>query len=162
MQEILPQLVSGALVLSGVVVSRLFDLFGANNERKHKNTVLLREKYEEMTKKFQESTEYSGTYPLAKDEEEMKFLLGDHRANECALLCLLYFQELLEPLENYQRVHKALFDCVLQSYNRDNQKSYGEQALLNPNYEALSNAYVHARDKFISTVKEHAHKYALA
>lgn len=155
-------IISAFSVLAGVAISQWASAFHADREREYKRKVLLREKYEEMAKYFLDSMRRAGDLMHAKNQQEMQSLLVDQGANNCNLLCLLYFPELQEHSSRYLDASMALFQSIVFSYNPLNAHSFGEQVVGNQNYESAKTVYLEERNTFVSAIQTHAATYSVA
>lgn len=155
-------IISALSVLAGVAISQWASAFHDDREREYKRKVPLREKYEEMAKCFLDSMRRAGDLMHAKNQQEMQVLLADHGANNCNLLCLLYFPELQECSSRYLDANMALLQSIICSYSPLDARSFGEQTVGNKNYEAANAAYHEIRNEFISEIQTHAATYSIA
>src|SRR5690606_9844138 len=103
-------------VLIGGTITFVTQYYLSKTERKNKNKALLRDKYEEISMTFIESTKWLATLRNIKSIEE--FLDATPKdAEKVYMLAVLYIPELEDAAEAYMNASVTLLHCSMKAYN---------------------------------------------
>ena len=155
-------LVIGAvLALSGVLFAQFVAMLQSWLDRRNKREILLRTKYEEFAQHFLASIETPGRLLSCTTDEEIHAVTHQTDANQAALLALIYFPELREPMQRYVESFQNL--CLIASelyYAKPQVKSVGLVVHSLPAYQAASQAHMAERHNVANKIESYAPKYA--
>ena len=162
-QEIWPQIISAVSVILGFLVSQLATEVHNYYARKHKRKILLREKYEEMLFHFSASLEYLLYLNGSTSQESVLSLAQCTDARKALNLCLLYFEDLVHPANDYVVDLRSYYESVIRSYDKNDSCTAGGQAVLkSPDYNNALKNYFSKKDTFEHLIMAKVSKYAFA
>ena len=152
--------IGAALALSGVLFAQIVAMIQSWLDRRNKREILLRTKYEEMGQHFLASTEMPGRLLSCTTDEEILAVTHQTDANQAALLALIYFSELREPLQRYVESYQNLCNVAAGLYYAKPQtKSVGLVVNGLPAYREASQAHTAEKKNIVSKLESHAPKY---
>lgn len=161
-QEIAPAIIAAVAALSGVALSQGLSMILARLDRKYRRKVLLREKYEEMAMHFLESLSWPTRLQTAKNQEALYELSQNLDANKCFLLCSIYFPALRDLSGAYLDSSVSLYNAFVSSYNSNDARPLGEQAIGHSQYSQAKNEFIRTKNALTNAIKIHAASYAVA
>jgi hypothetical protein len=163
-QEIWPQIISAASALSGFLVSQLATEVHEYYARKHQRKILLREKFEEMLFHFSTSLEYLVYLNGSTSQEAVYALAQCPDARKALNLCLLYFEDLIHPANDYVLSLRLYYECVIRAYDKtDSCTAGGQAAFKSPDdYNNALKNYFAKKDAFEHLIMSKVSKYTYA
>lgn len=163
-RDVLIGIISAASALGGVVVSQAFSLLQSLFERRHQRHVMLRGKYEELSRTLNEAMEWMSMSLSSRSISE----LHDHSfptpARWVYSLSLLYFPELKEEAAQFVSGSIDFQHMLIDNYTETEPGSAGGQAArkARQQFEAAQRSIVVARSALDNAIQKHAGTYAAA
>ena len=149
-----PELLTGLIALSGVLVGYLFHFLTSHIDRRERRHRLLREKYEELCKNILDST---------REVQDMTMTLQTSvqpvppvAPQKAHYLALVYFPELKQATADYSNActnyHKFLLEA---------RHIYGQPAK-HPKFHAEAESVMEAKSRVDELIETHASRYTKA
>ena len=162
--EILIGVIAASSALGGVVVSQGFSLLQSFFERKHQKRVMIRSKYEELSRNLNEAMEWVASSSSSKSFEQLQARSIPTSARWVYSLSLLYFPELKEPASRLVSACIAFQHVLIDNYTETELGSAGGQAgrKSQKQLEAAGRSIVVARTELDAAIQKHACTYAAA
>lgn len=163
-REVLIGVISAASALGGVVVSQAFSLLQSFFERRHQRRVMLRSKYEELSRTLNEAIEWISVSSSAKSFPELHGRSVPIPARWVYSLCLLYFPELKEEAAQLVSASVDFQHVLIDHYTETESGTAGGQAARKAlkQLQAAQRSIVAARSALDDAIQKYAGTYAAA
>ena len=112
-------IILGVTAITVAVITQVSTLLISIRDKEFQRKAHLREKYEEMMFYFSESLEYLVYLNGSRTEESVFSLAQCPSARKALNLCLLYFDDLSHPANDYVRSLYSYYECVITSYDKN-------------------------------------------
>ena len=137
--NILIATIAATSALSGVLISQAISILLSFFDRRHQKRILLRKKYEEMIFHFVDSLEGTTLLNLSPTLQQLHSQAVQLPCIKALSLCLLYFPDLVDDMNNYILSQRAYYNFVVDSFNEKNPFTAGGQAWTHPEAKILFN-----------------------
>lgn len=161
-REVLIGVISAASALGGVVVSQAFSLLQSFFERRHQRRVMLRGKYEELSRTLNEAMEWVSVNLSSRSIPELHDHSFPTHARWVYSLCLLYFPELKEEAAQFVSASIGFQHMLIDNYTETEPGTAGGQAArkARQQFEAAQSSIFVARSVLDDAIQKHAGTYA--
>ena len=146
----------------GVIASQLTTHWVARLNRKHQNNIFLRGKYEEMMFHFSRSLLWVSEVNECKTRSQLSAYSTSLDSRNALSLCLLYFPELLIPINNYILSQTSYYNSIVTKYNESLSESAGTQAFVHESHKTIMGQLLKQKETFEQEAMSHAKKYVEA
>lgn len=160
--EIKTAIISAIAALSGVALTLLFTFLRSFLDKKHQYRIFQREKFEEMMLLFQDSLMYVQDLQNCRSREQMFSMSNSPEAQKALGLCLLYFRDLKDPMEQYVRAQVEFYGSIITSYSAGNPTNAGGQAWNSEKHQQVLQKLFKAKEKVLNLLNSKTKKYAKA
>lgn len=163
-KEVLIGIIAASSALGGVVVSQAFSLVQSFFERKHQRRVMLRGKYEELSRALNEAMEWVSVSSSAKSNSELHARSIPTPARWVYSLSLLYFPELKVEAAHLVSASVAFQHVLIDNYTEVEPGSAGGQAARKAlqQLQSAQRSIVVARTELDALIQKYAGSYAAA
>jgi len=127
-------IIAGGFALLGVVVSQVISIGLSVFDKRHKKNVLLRQKYEEMMFEFHASLRYVQEVQMCRTLDQLFEISSSPQAGKAYGLALLYFPELVDPLDRYSNSQIVFYDALVTVFNPKIPANAGAQGIVDGEY----------------------------
>ena len=162
-EKIIVGLVASFSAVGGVIVTQAFTTLRVWLVSKREEKVVVREKYEELLNKVNESVVHRMQVAncINDDFYSNSINISLEKVNA---LALLYFPELVEPTKSYRDAYRDYYLMLAEKYIPDEILSAGMQAAKeqNESFDLVIDKLDQAVQKLYECIQENAPKYAKA
>jgi len=155
-------LITAISLITGVVISQTITLLISFFDKRHKKHQLLRQKYEEMMFYFQDSLAYFQEVQNCKTRHQLFQLSMSPQTGKACGLALLYFPNLVTPLNNYALAQVAFFNSVITSFDENIPANAGGQAMSHQGHKQIMNKLFETKNSVMDALIKNANKYTKA
>lgn len=152
-------IIAAASATLGVVASQITTYWIARLNRTHQNDIFLRGKYEEMMFHFSRSLLWVSEVNECKTRSQLSAYSTSLESRNALSLCLLYFPELLVPINNYIQSQVSYYGSIVTNYNESLSESAGPQAFMYQTHKVIMDQLLKEKDAFEQEAMSHAKKY---
>lgn len=163
-QQILIAIITASAVLSGIIISQAISILLSFLDKRHKMHILLRQKYEQMTFRFQDSLLYYTNLVTCKTRDQLLQQTHSIPAMRAAGLALLYFPKLVPFLDTYIRNCVAYYSLLVTVYDPNIPANAGAQARVHAKdeVEKIETLLFQSKNAVLAAINENAKKYIKA
>jgi len=163
-KDLLIGIIAASSALGGVVVSQAFSLLQSFFERRHQKRVLLRTKYEELSRSLNEAMAWASETSSSKSIPELHARSVPTSARWVYSLSLLYFPKLKEEAAELVSACVAFQHVLIDNYTETEPGSAGGQAArkAQQQLQAAGRSIAAARTELDAAIQKHAGSYAAA
>ena len=157
-------IVAGVSALAGVALSQGIAKLQSCLDRKHKNDILLRMKYEELAGYLNEFLAWVMECLRAKSFDQLNTHAQPLAARKAYTLSLLYFPLLKNNAERYVEASVSFYQVLLEKFIPHEFLDAGAQAEKNQSekFQAAGEALRAAREAFDAEIQKQARVYIVA
>ncbi len=148
--------------LSGVVIAQAFSILLSILDKRHKKHVLLRQKYEEMMFEFQNSLSYVQDVHTRKTLDQLSQLSSSPHSGKAYSLALLYFPNLVKPLNGYIAAQISFYTSVITIFDENIPTSAGGQAIMIEGHKQARENLFRKKEFVMDALISNAKKYIKA
>ena len=161
-QELQIAIIASSATILGVVISQAISIGLSIFDKKNKKHVLLRQKYEEMMFEFHDSLKYIQDVQTCETLEQLFEHSRSPQSGKSLGLALLYFPDLVEPLENYSHSQVSFYQSIISSFNPSIPHNAGAQAVVEGSYLAPMKELNNCKQVVMDALVLNAKKYTKA
>ena len=161
-QEILIAIIAATSALSGVLISQAISLLLSFSDKKHKKQILLRQKYEEMMFHFSDSLRWIQDLHCSRTRDDIFAQAQSHSSRKVLSLCLLYFPDLVDKVNEYIFAQQKYYSFVVGSFDENKPFNAGGQALVHTKAKKLADDLMNKKIVLENLMVNKADKYIKA
>ena len=161
-QELKIAIAAASIALSGVVISQAISILLSFFDRRHEKNILLRQKYEEMMFEFSDSVMFVQDVHNCKTRDQLLHLSVPPQTRKAYGLALLYFPNLVEPLNRYTLAQVSFYNSLLNLFDQNIPANAGGQASVNDAHKPIEDNLYKEKDHVMDALILNAKKYAKA
>lgn len=160
--EYIIAIIAASSALTGVIISQAISIALSFFEKRHKKQILLRQKYEEMMNHFSESLTWIRDLHCCKTRDELFSQSQSIQARKALGLCLLYFPDLAETMNNYVFAQQEYYGFVVSTFNESLDVNAGGQTLVHQQGKELADNLTKKKIILENTIVNKVKKYIKA